>query len=167
MRKLLVLIVAVTAMTFSASSAFAQVEIEDATEGGHCGEATLEVHHVEGGCVVHLIGDDIELISHSSAGVETVQAGCSTDFYVHVGEDGEGWITDITFQGEEPCGTNVRECREPEPDGEDKPWHAQIEETGALQSHLMAKICLRIQNAVNLTGHLEIDLTVDQPQSGG
>lgn len=113
-RKLvLLLVVAVGSMAFMASTAAAQIEVNDEATGNPCPEVTQDDDHlVDGGCETHVSTEDPMVFRNHVAGLgEVIFATCTVEFTLRIQASGHGLAHDITLGGGacglEPCDEGV------------------------------------------------------------
>jgi hypothetical protein len=142
-RKLLMLCaMSASALALSAGSASAQLEVHSEPGGEGCGEVTLDVHAVSGGC--HVEAESLGTVT-LYAYVPSKVAISACDVYTEgfVGQDGSGYITEVDLfppsSGSVPC-TRVP-CDEA--DETMVPWPAHIDELGPGEETVEATFCVR------------------------
>jgi hypothetical protein len=135
-RKLfMVAILTAATMAFGASSASA-VEVSDAA--GHCTEATLEVHEVDGGCRIEAVSERETEVQAFVSGVGFVTiSSCEDHFEAAISEDGHGYLYNATTTAHPPILCTRTQCDEV--DGTKIPWEVQLTST----TNMEITFCLR------------------------
>jgi hypothetical protein len=133
---------AAMAMTAGAASAEGVIVYDEAMN--HCGDVTIDVHQVDGGCHVEVESEeDIPLYAHLGPPLNELEiSNCEVFLEAQLGEDGEGYITEADLtppdEGTVPC------TRAPcdEADGTMLPWAIHFNEVDGVET-VEATFCLR------------------------
>ena len=157
----------VTALALGASTASAQtVELEREDGLGHC---PPEVHVVDDrpddtACSIHAItepGTTWDIFQHNGVS-EIGFSQCQWEFEAAFDENGHGYIYDQVLTEAPACGREP--CDEAEPSHRNRPWEAQINESGppdAGEETLTMTLCLYPHNPTSGEGTPGTSCTVN------
>jgi hypothetical protein len=154
-------------MFFMAAPAFAQsIEIEDETNGGHCGMVTITAaHSVSGGCVLHGSSEDNTQTFQHTGVSEVITSSCVTELTAHGGPTG-GYVSvnDTTIGTNPTSGCVVTPCDE----AGGGSGHPELEwpisglfEYGPGREALVATFCIRPFNLSEGSGNTVCTLMID------
>lgn len=178
----LLTVAAVMAVAFSASSAFADTDIEVVHEGTeeHCTDPVVVEHEIEDdtGCHGNVEGTHIDLAGHVFGIESSAFNDCTNTFEVHFDENGEGYVTDMLVtpgvEGDDDC-VNVVPC-DSEGAGQTHPgthgaadehvWPIHAEEIGAEEFEAQTIVCFRTGLDTIPECEGELDLHIDEINAG-
>jgi hypothetical protein len=171
-RSLLAAPALVAAIVIGPSTAGAQsVEVQDETNGPHCGAVALGAGHaVGGGCEVHVVSDPaqpFQTFSHNGTS-EAVTFSCASEFNVNLGEAGTGYIDadDLTIATNPLAGCVITACDEAAPSHEELEWpiHSTTEPAAGIEQ-MRFTFCIRPFNTGEGIGNTPCTVTVDIVQA--
>jgi hypothetical protein len=149
-RLLLLATMVLTALTLSAGTASAQLEVLE--EGGeHCSPVSIVGHTVSGGCHVEYRSEShFPLVVYTPSPV--VVGRCNWHFEAQIGEDGAGYVTEAIFSNEDPPGDpscTRAPCDEDGPEGDSAmiPWPLTVAEDPAGGESFEMELCARTVSA--------------------
>lgn len=145
MRSVLVTAVAVVALSVLAPAALGQEPVTEVSDdSAHCPDnLVVGSHSVSGGCVFHVVsepGTSIDVIGHIPFFGEFLDAQCTNEYDLHIGETGNLAATNISFGPAGGVQCSLAPCQEAG-QGQD-PWTAQ----GVVEDHTV--------------GHIEFELEI-------
>jgi hypothetical protein len=121
-------------------SAPAQIQVVGEPNGEDCGEVTIDVHAVSGGCHAEFEGN---LFLYAHVPSEFLFMGCEVHFGARIGDGGGGYVSAASFFSlPSPSGPCLRAPCE-EVDSTMTPWPLQISETGPAQEEIEIRFCVR------------------------
>jgi hypothetical protein len=143
--KLLMLAATVlAALALSATTATAQVTVEDEATDDPCAaiNATLPAGPITGGCHVEFQAEDVPIFAHVPGVGELPQSNCEVELEARIGPDGEGYITEAHL--DTPHDPDLADCvNEPcETSGNMDLWEIHIEEEVLDEEILHVTFCL-------------------------
>ena len=145
-RKLFLLaIMALAALAMTASSANAQFEVSEETDGvGHCDPIVVESEtDVHGGCHVEFSSEGTGIPLHAYVPAKVTISNCEVNLEAQIDEEGEGYVTAISLTpphgGAVPCTRAACDTTA----SEQHLWPFHIREHGPGDEEVEAVFCLR------------------------